>query len=198
MVFFVFLIAGCGDAEENANPEAPYFNNIGTQTVTAGEPMNFDVIATDPNNMNITLTYDGSLGPDLNPFTAGATFNTSTGEFNWNTGTGDVGTYSVRFIATNDAVPPLTTNKDVTLQVMAVPTNPSSGETLYNQNCQSCHGPNGAGGSTFGVQCSEEITIREALGLVQDVSGVGAMSGISLTTQEIQDIANYLQSFPGC
>ena len=79
----------------------------------------------------------------------------------------------------------------MTLRVEAVPTNSSSGETLYIQNCQSCHGVNGAGGSTFGVQCSSAITITEALNL-------SAMSGISLTTQEIQDIANFLQSFPDC
>ena len=188
---FVFLLSGCGDTEENSNQDAPYFNNIGTPTVTAGERMPFTVIATDPNDMNITLTYDGSLGPNLNPFTAGATFNTTTGEFDWNTDANDIGDYSVTFTATNDAVPPLSTNKVVTLRVVAVPTNSSSGETLYIQNCQSCHGVNGAGGSTFGVQCSAAITITEALNL-------SAMSGISLTTQEIVDIANFLQSFPDC
>ena len=195
---FVFLTSGCGDTEENSNQNAPYFNNIGTPTVTAGDNMNFTVIATDPSDMNVTLTYDGTLGPYANPFTAGAAFNETTGVFSWNTDTNDIGDYSVRFTATNDAVPPLTTHKQVTLRVLAVPNNSSSGETLYNQHCQSCHGSGGVGGSASLVQCSLEISIREALGLVQGVSGVGAMSGISLTTQEIQDIADYLQSFPGC
>ncbi|WP_455206978.1 putative Ig domain-containing protein [Kaarinaea lacus] len=196
---FTFLTSGCGDTEENSNQNAPYFNNIGTPTVTGGDTMNFTVIATDPNDMNVTLTYDGTLGPNANPFTAGATFNETTGVFTWVTDSNDVGDYSVRFTATNDAVPPLTTHKQVTLRVLAVPTNSSSGETLYNQRCQSCHGTNGVNGTSAGiVQCSSEISIREALGLVQGVSGVGAMSGISLTTQEIQDIANFLQSFPGC
>ncbi|WP_455200683.1 c-type cytochrome [Kaarinaea lacus] len=188
---FVFLLSGCGDSEENSNQSAPYFNDLGTPTVAAGDTMNFTVVATDPNDMNITLTYDGTLGPYANPFNAGATFNETTGVFNWVTDANDVGDYSVRFTATNDAVPPLTTHKQLTLRIEAVPTNTSSGETLYIQNCQSCHGVNGAGGSTFGVQCSSAITITEALNL-------SAMSGISLTTPEIQDIANFLQSFPDC
>ena len=185
---FVILLAGCGDTEENANQDAPYFNDLGTPTVTAGDTMNFTVVATDPNDMNVMLTYDGSLGSGVNPFNVGATFNTTTGEFDWPTGANDVGTYSVRFTATNDAVPPLSVNKDVTLRVTAVPTNTSSGENLYIQNCQSCHGVNGAGGSTFGVQCSSANTISEALGL-------SAMSGISLTTQEIEEIGAFLESF---
>ena len=191
--FFAFFTAGCSDTEENSNQNAPYFDDLGTPTVTAGETMSFTVIATDPSDMNVTLTYDGNLGPNANPFTAGAAFNEATGVFSWNTDTDDVGDYSVRFTATNDAVPPLTTHKQVTLRVMAVPTNSSSGETLYIQNCQSCHGVNGAGGagSVFGVQCSSAITITQALNL-------NAMSGISLTSQEILDIANFLQSFPGC
>jgi len=198
LVFILGLVAlftlGCGDTEENSNQNAPYFNDLGTPTVTAGDTMSFTVIATDPNDMNnVTLTYDGTLGPNGNPFTAGAAFNETTGVFSWNTDANDVGEYSVWFTATNNAVPPLTTHKQVTLRVMAVPTNSSSGETLYIQNCQSCHGVNGAGGagSIFGVQCSSVITITEALNL-------RAMSGISLTTQEIQDIANFLQSFPTC
>lgn len=190
---FIVLSAGCGDTEENSNQNAPYFDDLGTPTVTAGETMSFTVIATDPNDMNVTLTYDGTLGPNPNPFTEGATFNETTGVFNWVTDVNDAGDYSVRFTATNDASPPLTTHKQVTLRVMAVPTNSSSGETLYIQNCQSCHGVNGAGGagSVFGVQCSSSITITQALNL-------NAMSGISLTSQEILDIANFLQSFPGC
>ena len=196
---FIVLSAGCGDTEENSNQNAPYFDDLGTPTVTAGETMSFTVIATDPNDMNVTLTYDGTLGPNLNPFTEGATFSETTGVFNWVTDVNDVGDYSVRFTAINDAVPPLTTHKQVTLRVLAVPANSSSGETLYNQHCQSCHGTNGLNGSSAGiVQCSLEISIREALGLEQGVSGVPAMGGISLTSQEIQDIANFLQSFPGC
>jgi mono/diheme cytochrome c family protein len=179
------------------NPEAPSINAIGSQTVTAGGTLSFTVIANDPNGFNITLSADGTVGPNNNPFAAGASFNTSNGAFTWNTDAMDVGNYSVQFTATNNATPPLSTSTNVAINVLAVSSN--TGEDLYNQHCQSCHGTNGVGGSRAGiVQCSLEISIREALGLVQGVSGVGAMSGISLTTQEIQDIANFLQSFPGC
>ena len=179
------------------NPEAPSINAIGSPTVTAGGTLSFTVIANDPNGFNITLSADGTIGPNNNPFSAGASFNTSNGAFTWNTDAMDVGNYSVQFTATNDANPPLSTSTNVAISVLAVSSN--TGEDLYNQYCQSCHGTNGVGGSRAGiVQCSSEISIREALGLVQGVSGVGAMGGISLTTQEIQDIANFLQSFAGC
>ena len=197
---FVFLLSGCGDTEENSNQDAPYFNDIGTPTVTAGERMPFTVIATDPNDMNITLTYDGSLGPNMNPFTAGADFNTGTGEFDWVTDANDVGNYSVRFTATNDAVPPLITHKDVTLRVLAVANNTTTGEDLYNQFCQSCHGTNGAGSNRAGlVQCSSNITIREAVGLVPNVTPVGTMTGIpgqmNDPDNDIQEIATFLETF---
>ena len=152
--------------------------------------------------MTITLTYDGSLGPNPNPFTNGASFNTGTGEFDWVTDANDVGNYSVRFTATNNAVPPLTTNKDVTLRVLAAVNNTTTGEDLYNQYCQSCHGTNGVGGGAGIVQCSSEISIREAVGLVQGVSPVGSMTSIpgqmNDPTNDIQAIADFLTSFPGC
>lgn len=205
LILMVLLTAACGSGEEddgdnNPNQDAPFFNSIGTPTAMAGNALNFTVVANDPNSMNLTLTYDGTLGPNANPFTAGANFNPVSGNFTWNTDSGDVGSYSVQFTATNDAVPPLETSVNVTIRVTALV---GPGETLYNQHCASCHGTNGAGGGSAGiVQCSSEITIREALGLVSGVSGVGTMSGIagsmSDTTNDIQAIANFLESFPGC
>lgn len=185
------FLTACGTGEtddgDNANdPKLPYFDPIGTQTVTAGQTMSFTVVAHDPNGGNLTLTYDGTLGPNQNPFTFGANFNSTNGNFAWTTDAGDVGNYSVQFTATNDAVPPLSGSVNITLRVLAVTS--TTGQSLYVQHCQRCHGVDGAGGSTFGVQCSNARTITEALGL-------SAMSGISLTTQEIQDIAMFLEGF---
>jgi len=178
------------------NPVAPSISVIGPQTITVGGTLNFTVVANDPNGFNVTLSTDGTIGPNGNPYTAGASFNTSTGAFTWNTDSMDVGNYSVQFTATNDAAPPLSASTNIALSVLAVSV--TTGENLYNQYCQSCHGTGGVGGSATLVQCSLEISIREALGLEPNVSGVGAMSGISLTDQQIQAIAAYLQSFPGC
>jgi len=182
------------------DPQAPTINNISTQNVTAGGTVSFTVIANDPNGFNVTLSADGTIGPNANPFSAGATFNTMNGSFLWNTDAMDVGSYSVRFTATNDAVPPLESSINVTINVSAVVN--TTGEDLYNQYCRSCHGTNGVGGSATIVQCSSEITIREALGLVSGVSGVGTMLGIpgrmTDPDNDISAIANFLTSFPGC
>jgi len=178
------------------NPEAPSINVVGPQSVTAGGTLSFSVIANDPNGFNVTLSTDGTIGPNNNPYPAGASFNTNNGAFTWNTDAMDVGNYSVQFTATNDAAPPLSTSTNVVISVLAVSV--TTGEDLYNQHCRSCHGTGGVGGSATLVQCSLEISIREALGLEPNVSGVGAMSGISLSDQQIQAIAAYLQSFPGC
>ena len=180
--FFVLFLAGCGDTEENPNQDAPYFNSIGTPTVTAGETMNFTVTATDPNDMNVTLTYDGSLGPNMNPFTAGASFNDVAGEFDWITDTNDVGTYSVRFTATNDAMPPVSTSINVTLQVLAVGNNNTTGEDLYNQHCLRCHSPP--------LVCRTERDINEALDLVGQMSGIAGQ--LSDRTSDVAAMAEYL------
>jgi mono/diheme cytochrome c family protein len=197
LILLVLLTAACGSGGEdggdnNPNQEAPYFNSIGTPTAMAGNALNFTVVANDPNSMNITLTYDGTLGPNANPFTAGASFDPVSGNFTWNTDSGDVGSYSVRFTATNDDVPPLETSVNVTILVTA---QVGAGESLYNQHCASCHGSEGAGGSATSVRCSSVPSISEALGLADPSLAVGAMSGISLNTDQIQDISNYLMLF---
>jgi mono/diheme cytochrome c family protein len=194
--FLALLLSGCGEGEDNPNQDAPYFDSIGTPTATAGDSINFTVVATDPNQMNVTLTYDGTLGPNANPFNAGATFNATTGAFSWNTDANDIGSYSVQFKATNNAVPPLSTSVNVTINVLAVANNDPTGEDLYNQHCQSCHGPEGVNGSRSAVQCSLEISIREALGLVQGIGAASGMGGIAgqLSDVDIADIADYLQN----
>ncbi|MGD8570370.1 MAG: c-type cytochrome [Gammaproteobacteria bacterium] len=200
LLFLVFLLVltGCGSGEDmggdkNTNPDAPYFGPIPTPSVLGGDPVNFTVQANDPNGMNITLTYDGSQGPYDDPFAAGASFNPTTGEFSWNTATTDTGNYSVVFTATNDAVPPLSSDVSVTIHIQDLV---AYGEGVYNQHCRSCHGADGAGGSAGAVQCSSATTISEALGLVQDVNGVGNMSGIAgqLDNQstDINAMAEYL------
>ena len=182
------------------DPQAPTLNSISTRNVTAGGAVNFTVIANDPNGFNVSLSADGTIGPNDNPFTAGANFTPATGGFTWTTDAMDVGSYSVRFTATNDAVPPLSSSINVTINVSAVVS--ASGESLYNQFCQSCHGTNGIGGSQSIVQCSIEITIREAVGLVPGVGGVGTMTSIpgrmSDPDNDIRAIADFLTSFPGC
>lgn len=200
LFFLVFLstLTGCGSGQDmggdnNANPDAPYFGPITTPSVLGGDPVNFTVQATDPNGMNITLTYDGSQGPYADPFAAGASFSPATGEFSWNTATTDTGNYSVVFTATNDAVPPLSNDVTVTIHIQDLI---AYGEGVYNQHCLRCHGVDGAGGSATAVQCSSAKTIGDALGLSGSGTAVNDMSGIASQlvnqTTDVNAMAEYL------
>ena len=177
VILVIFLqLSGCGTSEDmggdnNPDPEAPYFESIGTPTVLAGQSLNFTVRANDPNSMNITLTYDGSLGPNADPFAAGANFNSTSGDFSWDTTATDDGSYSVTFTATNDAVPPLSTNVNVTIRIQSLAV---YGEDVYNQHCRNCHGANGG----F-LACATVIEIEDALGLGDPLNSVSTMSGIA-------------------
>ena len=174
LILSILLLAACGSEESsngdnNPNPEAPYFNPVGTLVVTAGQTLDYSIVANDPNDMNITLTFDGTLGPNANPFDAGASFDPVSGLLTWNTDAGDIGNYSVRITATNDAVPTLATSINISISVIAAV---GLGESLYDQHCISCHEVNS-------MLCRDSNDINGALGLDDSGTDVGAMSGIA-------------------
>jgi mono/diheme cytochrome c family protein len=193
-LLFLLILTGCGTSEDmggdnNANPDAPYFGPITTPSVLGGDPVSFTVQANDPNGMNITLTYDGSQGPYADPFAAGASFNSTTGEFSWNTTTTDTGNYSVVFTATNDAVPPLSNDVTVTIHIQDLA---AYGEGVYNQHCRSCHGANGGY-----LACTEGDAINDALGLGDPANAVDQMAGVANQLEDLTTDIDALAAYFG-
>ena len=71
------------------------------------------------------------------------------------------------------------------------PPAPTTGEGLYTSYCQVCHGPGGTGGTYEAVNGSTASEISSA------ITGVSLMSTISLSSGQIQSIADYLSGSGG-
>ena len=93
---------------------APVFTNPGPQTVLETESVSFALSATDPDGDLITLSASGTQ--------TGATFNTSTGQFDWTPDLAQAGVYTVTFVATDDGLPVETGIIDVVITVGDNPT----------------------------------------------------------------------------
>ncbi len=66
------------------------------------------------------------------------------------------------------------------------PTEPTTGEGLYNSYCLVCHGPGGTGGQY------EAVTGDSASEIADAIAEETLMNSISLTSGQLQDIADYL------
>ena len=101
---------------------APSLAPIGNKSVAYDTRLTFTVSATDLDT-NDTLTLSAS------PLPSGATFNPSTGEFDWTPTINNVGTHQVTFAAVDDGTPQQRDEEVVTLTVTdgssSTPANPS-------------------------------------------------------------------------
>jgi len=86
----------------------PVLTQIPNQTVNENQLLQFVVTATDPNGNPVTLSAGG--------LPTGASFNPTTGMFNWVTAYGQAGNYLVTFTATSGN-PPLQVSQQVTITV---------------------------------------------------------------------------------
>ena len=168
---------------------SPILNAIGDKTVTQGGPaMSFTVSASDPNNLSLTYSMDASVGPGLNPQTAGASFNTATRTFSWDYSNATVGDYNVQFTVTNPDLK--SASETIRITVQEQPSGDfNNGLAKYGQNCESCHGPGGRFGSQTAIQCIDSATFDEK------ING-GSMSGYasSWSTQDEIDVLYYLNN----
>ena len=170
----------------------PVLSSIGDKAVAPGDTLTFVVTATDPDGDDVTLSADGTVGPGGNPFGTNpvATFNPSTGVFQWTPSDAQVGDYDVRFTATENTTDALTDQE--TIMITVTDASVALGGQLYADHCQSCHGPQGQCGSRSSVRGALAVTISEAIG-----GNVGAMTSLSfLTASDIDAIADYLQNVP--
>ena len=120
--FVTFIISGVVLAAETAgitvtvtleyignNP--PVLDPIGAQTVDVGKWLNFRISATDPDMDNLVFTIINQP--------PGSEFR-QTGDharFRWRPTSGQVGTYEVTFVTTDDREPPLSDSETTTITV---------------------------------------------------------------------------------
>ena len=91
--------------------EQPVLIVLGTIHVSQGEIIHFMVNQTDPDNAADNVTLAASGLPN------GASFDPSTGIFNWNVSSVQPGPYVITFTATSDGLPALQDSKTVTIHV---------------------------------------------------------------------------------
>jgi hypothetical protein len=90
----------------------------GAQSAKVGQTLSFNVSATDP-DAGQTITLVATNMPQGSTFTPAAPVGTLTGTFSWTPAANQVGTYTVTFTATDNANPPLSDVKTVTITVAA-------------------------------------------------------------------------------
>ncbi len=90
--------------------DAPVLTVPATQTVAAGQPLNFTVSATDA-DAGQTLTFNATNSP------AGASFNAATRQFSWTPVAAQGGTFNVTFTVIDNGVPSRSDAKSVTINV---------------------------------------------------------------------------------
>lgn len=88
---------------------SPVLSSIGDKIMNENETLSFTLSATDPDGDDLTYSATG-LPP-------GATLNPATGNFNWTTGYGDAGTYTVTFTVTDDGSPNQSDSETITITV---------------------------------------------------------------------------------
>ncbi len=86
---------------------APVLSVPREQFVAAGNRIAFRVTAVDPGGSAVTLAADG--------LPAGALFDAGTGEFSWTPGTAQLGSYTIKFTATNAAAESSTADVAITV-----------------------------------------------------------------------------------
>ena len=158
----IILLTACGGGSGNPNPTEPVLNSIGNKTIAVGDSiLAFTVTATDPNDLELVLSTDGSVGGGLNPYIetgSVATFDTNTGQFSWNISSVAEGDYFVQFSVMNTNAE--TDSEIVRIRVLS---QFAIGEQKYNADCQRCHGTGGVGGSQTLIQCIDSATFFEKI-----------------------------------
>ena len=88
---------------------APLLNVPSTETVNTGSALDLTITASDPGGYAVNIAVTG--------LPKGASFDSQKGTFSWTPAGNQTGTYSIDFLATDNASPPMTTAKTMTVQV---------------------------------------------------------------------------------
>lgn len=186
----ILLLLGCAAGEDNktqTDPNAPVLGHIGDKSVQVGNNLNFTVTATDPKGETLAFSTDGTVGVG-NPYTVSgpAAFDTTNHIFNWTPAAS--GVFTVKFTVTNKTG--LTDSETITITVSSSGSGGGgTGQTLFSANCSSCHG----------LGKSQACVPWNASEITGAISSVGQMSGISLTTTQVNAIVDYVATAaPDC
>jgi len=161
------------------------------------EMLDIALSATDPNGDSFTFgvseitgidyPLDSTNNPSIATWDSDATFSwqpTATGVF------------QAKFTVTDQSQMANSDSETVTFAIFgsqAIST--SQWSTLYVNNCQSCHGPNGRDGDFAGLIVSAvPSAITDALGLTPMIPAASGMGSINVTTDEILAISAFLHS----
>ena len=197
LILLVLLSAACGSGDETGggdtnqtpgDPNSPVLSSIGNRVLLSGDMLTINLSSTNPNGGSLMWSADGTVGPNNNPLTAGANFDENAGQFSWNNTSTAIGSYSIRFMVTDDAVPPQSDSETISIVIQDIF---AYGESSYNSYCRSCHGSEGVGGSEQIVQCITEPDLAFGMGR-SPMSGIG--NSWADYDREFDAILYYLQN----
>jgi hypothetical protein len=181
-LFILLALGACGggddpEPEVTPDPNAPVLQSIGNQSVVAGSNLNFQILADNPSSESLSYSSTPSsfYSRPSTPVFSGRSFN-------WDPSTNDVGTHSVTFTAENS---PSGLQDSETISITVTSATASTGETLFNANCtgSSCH--------TGTQACVPWVEAEIIDALPGGMFAVSAMSGVSVTSNQITEIATY-------
>jgi len=162
----VLIVAGCGGPgsgsgmESSGNSSAPTLNSIGDKTITLGDPpLTFTVSATDPNNLMLMYSSDGSVMSGANPYTETgslASFDPNSRQFSWDVTGVNPADYYVQFSVMNSNGE--SDSEIIRIRVQTQPSEFEIGQQKYDASCRTCHGPEGRDGDQGLIQCIDSMT----------------------------------------
>ncbi len=196
LVSISFFVAGCGGDGTTATPDAtvdpnaPVLASIGDKSVLAGNTLMFTATASDANNDSLTFTATAT-GTDPQNLTPPATFtinqNLVSANFSWTPNAGQVGDYVMTFTVTDNSMSTLSDSETITISVLDTI---GFGRVLYDDKCESCHGPDGRFGSPGGeIQCIDNATYFATIN-----SGTMAQYAATWSTVDKDAVLYYLQN----
>ena len=162
-----------GAGNQSGTSQVLSLNTIGNRTVTANENLNFTLSASNPNGGTLSYSVSvvaGIADPFNLPDTNDATFNQlGNAIFNWTPVTTNIGSYELKFTVENtngesDSETILLVAEGITGQFQ-------NGESNYNGQCQSCHGPRGSNGSKSPIHCVDSGTFFSFVNSGGDMAG---------------------------
>ena len=180
MVMFMSLLTGCGGSgggssgneaggagggSQKTDPNTPVLNTIGYKTIILGDPpLAFTVSASDPNNLTLMYSTDGSVGTGANPYIdtgSVATFNPDTQQFSWDVTGVAPADYWVQFTVMNTNG--YSDSETIRIRVQDQPSEFEIGQRNYDADCARCHGPEGRNGSQTLLQCVDPTLFYEKI-----------------------------------